>query len=112
MRSASVLRASICIRVEPVNMMLELAAVAGSADLLVGMVLGLCVGLLVAPAFRSWQSRREWIDASRDAQLTDRLLRKLEGDSTGVSSPGNDDEAARDGRGSESRERASWLTPR
>jgi hypothetical protein len=92
-------------------MTLELASVTGSADLLVGLVLGLCIGLLVAPAFRSWQSRREWIEASREAHLTERLLRKLEVDDAGTSPP-DDDEGAQDGRRSESRERAPWPTPR
>ena len=94
-------------------MMLELAAVTGSADLFVGLVLGLCVGILVAPAFRAWQSRREWVEASREAHLTDRLLRKLEVDAAGTSSPAdNDVEAVRDGHRPEPRERASWPTPR
>jgi hypothetical protein len=91
-------------------MMLELAAVTGSADLLVGLVLGLCIGLLVAPAFRSWQSRREWMEASREAHLTERLLQKLEVD--GTTSPPDDDEPTRDGRRSEPRQKAPWPTPR
>ena len=58
-------------------MVFELAAVTESADLLVGLVLGLCVGLLVGPAFRSWLSFREWTEASREAKLADRLLTNL-----------------------------------
>ncbi|HEX5937869.1 MAG TPA: hypothetical protein VFZ75_09325 [Actinomycetota bacterium] len=50
----------------------------GIGDLVVGIVVGLCLGLLVGPAIRSWQTRREWIEASREARLTDRLLRRLE----------------------------------
>ncbi|HET9249488.1 MAG TPA: hypothetical protein VFP13_06060 [Actinomycetota bacterium] len=92
-------------------MAFELAAVTRSADLLVGLVLGLCIGLLVAPALRSWQSRREWLEASREAQLTERLLRNLEVHDAGTSPP-DDDEAARDGHRSEPRERAPWPTPR
>ena len=94
--------------VEPVGMMFELAAVSGSADLLVGLVLGLCIGLLVAPAFRSWQSRREWIEAS-EAHLTERLLQKLEVD--GTTSP-PDDEPPVTGARSEPRQGAPWPTPR
>jgi hypothetical protein len=63
-------------------MELQPAAGTGIADLLVGLVLGLCIGLLVAPAFRAWQARREWIEASREAHLTDRLLRRLEDEPT------------------------------
>ena len=93
-------------------MMFELAAVTGSGDLLVGLVLGLCVGILVAPAFRAWQSRRVWVEASREAHLTDRLLRKLEVDAAGTSAPDNNDEAVRDGHRPKPRERAPWPTPR
>jgi hypothetical protein len=50
----------------------------GIDDLVVGVALGLCIGLLIGPAIRSWQIRREWIEASREARLTDRLLRRLE----------------------------------
>jgi hypothetical protein len=52
----------------------------GIDDLVVGIVLGLCLGLLVGPAIRSLQARREWVEASREARLTDRLLRRLEAD--------------------------------
>jgi hypothetical protein len=93
-------------------MMLELAAVTGSADLLVGLVLGLCIGLLVAPAFRSWQVYREWQEASREARLTERLLRKLEVDAGDASSSDPVDEVAHAGNGSEPRAGAPWPTSR
>jgi hypothetical protein len=63
-------------------MELSLMAAAGriSGDLVVGLLLGLCVGVLVGPAFRSWQTFREWADASRDEPLEDLLLERLESD--------------------------------
>ena len=50
----------------------------GSGDLVVGLLIGCCIGVFVGPAFRSWQMYREWADASREARLTDRLLETLE----------------------------------
>ena len=63
-------------------MMFHLIAAAdtGSGNLIVGLVLGLCIGLLGGPAFRSWLSFREWTEASREAKLADRLVTKLETD--------------------------------
>jgi hypothetical protein len=52
----------------------------GSGDLVVGLLVGACIGSLVAPAFRSWQSHREWVEASREDRLADRLLMRLETD--------------------------------
>lgn len=94
------------------GMVYELAAVTRSGDLLVGLVLGLCLGLLVAPAFRSWQLYREWQDASREARLTERLLRKLEVEADDPSSPDPADEVAHVGHGSGSRAGAPWPTSR
>lgn len=34
---------------------------------MIGLVLGFLIGLLAAPALRSWASWREWVDASREA---------------------------------------------
>ncbi len=50
----------------------------GSGDLVVGLLIGCVLGVLVGPAFRSWQMYREWTDASREARLTDRLLDRME----------------------------------
>lgn len=49
-----------------------------TGDLVVGLLLGLCIGVLVGPAFRSWQTFREWAAASREAGLADRLLEQME----------------------------------
>jgi hypothetical protein len=52
----------------------------GGGDFLVGILVGCVIGVLVGPAFRSWQAYREWSDASREARLADRLLERLEVD--------------------------------
>jgi hypothetical protein len=50
----------------------------GGGDLVVGLLVGACVGVLVGPAFRSWRSRREWLAASHEVRLADRLLERME----------------------------------
>ena len=50
----------------------------GSGDLVVGLLVGCCIGILVGPAFRSWQTYREWVEASREVRLADRLLERME----------------------------------
>ena len=56
------------------------AAETGSGNFVVGLLLGVCVGLLVGPAFRSWLVFREWSEASREAKLADRLVTRIETD--------------------------------
>ena len=41
----------------------------GSGDFVVGLLVGCCIGILVGPAFRSWQIYKEWVVASREADL-------------------------------------------
>jgi hypothetical protein len=50
----------------------------GSGDFVVGLLVGCCIGILVGPAFRSWQIYKEWVLASREARLADRLLDRME----------------------------------
>lgn len=50
----------------------------GGGDLVVGLLVGCCIGFLAGPAFRSWQVHREWAEASREARLADRLLARME----------------------------------
>jgi hypothetical protein len=50
----------------------------GSANFIVGILLGSCLGYLTGPAIRSWQSYKEWAEASREARLADRFLTGLE----------------------------------
>jgi hypothetical protein len=52
----------------------------GSGDFVVGLLVGCCIGVLVGPAFRSWQIYREWVEASREVGLADRLLERMEVD--------------------------------
>jgi hypothetical protein len=42
-------------------------AVATSDELVIGLVLGFLIGVLAAPALRSWLGWREWVHASREA---------------------------------------------
>ena len=67
----------------------------GSGDLIVGLLVGCCIGILVGPAFRSWQVYREWAEASREARLADRLLERMEidADLDGLGDPSRSDEA-------------------
>lgn len=52
----------------------------GLDGFLVGLLVGGGLGLLAGPAIRSWLAFREWQDASREADLTDRLLERMEAD--------------------------------
>jgi hypothetical protein len=49
-----------------------------SSDLLVGLGLGLFLGLLVSPVIRSWLTWREWVSASREADLVADVLDRME----------------------------------
>jgi hypothetical protein len=53
------------------------AASNGSGDFIVGILIGGCLGYLVGPVLRSWQIYREWVDASREVRLADRLLDRM-----------------------------------
>jgi hypothetical protein len=89
------------------------AAGTGSGDLVVGLLLGLSVGLLVGPAFRSWLVFREWTEASRQEKLADRLLTRLEADALGDTTPPSAiDELPRAPGGPGSRATATWRTSR
>jgi hypothetical protein len=51
-------------------------------DMALGFVIGLAVGgmlgLFIAPAVHAWLGRLEWKAATREIELTDRLLESLE----------------------------------
>ncbi|MGH2591334.1 MAG: hypothetical protein ACRDGW_11140 [Actinomycetota bacterium] len=49
--------------------MTGVVAVAFSEDLLIGLILGSFLGFLVGPLIRAWLSWREWVSASRAAEL-------------------------------------------
>jgi hypothetical protein len=57
---------------------LSMVAAGGNGDLLVGLLIGCCLGILIGPAFRAWQVHREWTNASHEAGLTDQLLDRME----------------------------------
>ncbi len=59
---------------------LSILAVGGGGDLLVGILIGCGLGVLIGPGFRAWQAHREWVEASREAGLTDQLLERIERD--------------------------------
>jgi hypothetical protein len=84
----------------------------GIGDLVVGIVLGLCLGLLVGPAIRSWQIRREWVEASREARLADRLLQRLEGDVEQDGAAGGPADAGRTDDLAVGQGREAWRTQR
>ena len=71
-----------------------IAALHANADLLVGLVTGLAVGLLAGPMLRAWLALAEWRATSREAELTDKLLGRLDRDLDGpreVAEPTRDD---------------------
>jgi hypothetical protein len=46
----------------------------------VGLLVGTALGLLGGPVLRSRLAWREWVEASREAELTERFLARLEGE--------------------------------
>jgi hypothetical protein len=52
----------------------------GLGGFLAGLIVGGGLGLLAGPAIRSWLAYREWEDASREADVADRLLERMEAD--------------------------------
>jgi len=79
------------------NLLLIVAAGGnGSGDFVVGLLVGCCIGILVGPAFRSWQIYREWVEASREVRLADRLLERMEidADPNGHADPARSDDTA------------------
>jgi hypothetical protein len=73
-----------------------IAAGGNSSDFVVGVLVGCCIGILVGPAFRSWQIYREWVEASREVRLADRLLERMEidADLNGHADPTRSDDTA------------------
>jgi hypothetical protein len=59
---------------------MNLAGIVGASDgqFVAGLLIGVFAGLLLGPIFRSWLAWREWVEASREADLTERLLAHLE----------------------------------
>jgi hypothetical protein len=42
-----------------------------------GLLIGVAVGLVAGPLLRWWITVREWREASREAELSDELLRRM-----------------------------------
>lgn len=42
-----------------------------------GLIVGFVVGLLIGPIFRSWMTWKQYVEASREAQLHDEILRLM-----------------------------------
>jgi hypothetical protein len=57
---------------------------AAEGQLVAGLLIGVFLGLLLGPILRSWLTWREWVEASREADLTERFLARWE-DETGRS---------------------------
>ncbi len=97
------------------------ARTAISGDLVVGLLVGACIGFLAGPIVRSRLAYREWAEASRKARLAEQLVSRMERDAAGD----GDDEpdgtvrpgAARSPQGiarpdGRRERRGSWRTPR
>jgi hypothetical protein len=53
--------------------------------MLIGLLLGIVIGLLIGPVLRSWLAWREYVEASREADLHEDVLRRM----TGSAPPGD-----------------------
>jgi hypothetical protein len=45
--------------------------------MLIGLLIGIVIGLVIGPVLRSWLTWREYVEASREAQLHERVLRLM-----------------------------------
>jgi hypothetical protein len=56
------------------------AAIVGAIDgqFVAGLIIGVFLGLLLGPILRSWLAWREWVEASKEADLTERFLARWE----------------------------------
>jgi hypothetical protein len=57
-----------------------MVAASFSEDLLIGLIVGFFLGLLVGPLLRSWLEWREWVRASREADLLGHVLERMDAD--------------------------------
>ena len=53
-------------------------AASGSWEFLSGLLVGAFLGFVLGPVFRFWLRWQEWTRASREAQLTESVLRRME----------------------------------
>jgi hypothetical protein len=52
--------------------------VAGLAEFLGGLVLGVFLGVVLGPVIRLWLSWHQWVEASREARLTEDVLKRID----------------------------------
>jgi hypothetical protein len=45
--------------------------------MLIGLLLGIVIGLVISPLLRSWLTWRQYVAASREARLTEDVLRRM-----------------------------------
>jgi hypothetical protein len=57
-----------------------IALLHANADLFVGILIGIAVGLLAGPMLRAWLTYHEWAETSREARLTEALISRLDRD--------------------------------
>jgi hypothetical protein len=57
-----------------------IALLHANADLLVGILIGVAVGLLAGPVLRAWLTYLEWTETSREARLTEELISRFDRD--------------------------------
>ena len=79
-----------------------IALLHANADLFVGILIGVALGLLAGPVLRAWLTYLEWTETSREARLTEDLIDRLDRDLDDL--PEADDPAADDER--------TWPTSR
>jgi hypothetical protein len=53
-------------------------AATGSGDFLSGLIIGLLLGLVLGPILRFWVAWRAWVSASRQASLTQDVLKRMD----------------------------------
>ena len=79
-----------------------MALVHVNADLFVGILIGVAVGLLAGPVLRAWLTYVEWTETSHEARLTDELISRF----------GRDLDELPDADGPTLDEERTWRTPR
>jgi hypothetical protein len=79
-----------------------IALLHANADLFVGILIGIAVGLLAGPVLRAWLTYLEWTETSREARLTEELISRFDRDLD--EPPDGDDPAPDDER--------TWRTSR
>lgn len=55
-----------------------MVAVIALAEFLSGLVLGVFLGIILGPAIRLWLTWHEWAEASREARLTEDVLKRMD----------------------------------